>query len=68
MLNKAQSLVEGLIRSLLHSHCRLEYSNACLYRQLRLKQMQKKKANKERMKQMMRIEKVDDNTINVDQV
>ena len=60
VLNKARSAVEGLIRSIPFSQQKLELSNKQLYWALRVKQLQGKRINVERMQRRQELGKIED--------
>jgi hypothetical protein len=68
ILNKARSAVEGLQRSIPFSQTKLEMSNKYLYWQLKVKKMQGKQVNVERMMRRKELGNVEDNVSSLLQV
>ena len=60
VLNKARSAVEGPTRSIPFSQQKLELSNKQLYWALRVKQLQGKRINVERMQRRQELRKIED--------
>ena len=65
ILNKARAAVEGLKQPLPFSQCKLKISNQYLYWKLRVKKLQGKIINVERMNRRMELGNIIDNTLTI---